>query len=140
LTPAAEDPAHGHEHAHEGVLHSHAHSHAAFIARQQDRLTELSTQHTLAGRLATIAVPFGVAASPDLTILPIALAASAYGTGAVVSSLAIFATLTISTFVGLTVLATAAGYQFKGEWLEKHATTITSIVLVVIGAVAFFGF
>ena len=138
--PVAEGPNHGHEHAHEGVVHSHAHSHAAFIARQQNRLTDLSTQSTLAGRLATIAVPFGVAASPDLTILPIALAASAYGGGAVIGSLAIFSTLTIGTFVGLTVIATAAGYQVKGEWLEKHANTITSTVLVAIGVVAFFGF
>ena len=136
----AEDPNHGHEHAHEGVVHSHAHSHSVFIARQQNRLTDLSTQSTLAGRLATIAVPFGVAASPDLTILPIALAASAYGRGAVIGSLAIFSTLTIGTFVGLTVIATAAGYQVKGEWLEKHANTITSIVLVAIGVVAFLGF
>lgn len=139
-TPALQDPAHGHAHAHQGVVHSHAHSHAVFIARQQDRLARASRQGTVAGRLATIAVPFGVAASPDLTILPIALAASAYGTAAVVSSLAIFAALTIGTFVGLTVVATAAGYQFRGEWLEKHSNTITAIVLIVIGVVAFIGF
>lgn len=134
------DPGHGHEHEHGGVVHSHAHSHAVFIARQQQRIVDASTRGTLAGRLATIAVPFGVAASPDLTILPLALAASAYGRAAVVSSLAIFATLTVATFVGLTVVATAAGYQVKGEWLEKNANTITSLVLVAIGLVAFFGF
>lgn len=138
--PALDDQSHGHEHAHAGVVHSHAHSHAVFIAHQQDRLTQISSRPTLAGRLATIAVPFGVAASPDLTILPIVLAAAAYGTGAVVSALAIFATLTIATFVGLTVVATAAGYQIKGEWLERNANTITSLVLVAIGVVAFFGF
>jgi hypothetical protein len=43
------------------------------------------------------------------------------------------------TFVGLTVIATAAGYQVQGEWLEKHANTITSFVLVAIGAAVFAG-
>jgi hypothetical protein len=81
-----------------------------------------------------------VAASPDLTILPVALAASALGTIAVVSVLSMFALLTIATFIGLTVMATLAGYQIKGDWLEKNATTITSLVLIAIGVVAFMGF
>lgn len=136
---APPEPTHGHEHEHQGVIHSHAHSHEAFLAREQQRIEEFANRPTLAGRLGTIAVPFGVAASPDLTILPIALGASAYGTAAVTASLLIFATLTIGTFVGLTVAATAAGYQFKGEWLEKHANTITSVVLIVIGVIAFIG-
>jgi len=37
------------------------------------------------------------------------------------------------------VIATAIGYQMRGEWLEDHATTITSIVLISIGAVAYIG-
>jgi hypothetical protein len=72
----------------------------------------------MAGRLATIAVPSGVAASPDLTILPLRLAASAYWGGAAVPALAAFAATTLATFVVVTVVATAAGYQFRGEWLE----------------------
>jgi len=90
-------------------------------------------------RLAAIAVPFGMAASPDLTILPVALAASAVGMGAVVSVLSVFAVFTIATFIGLTVIATLAGYQIKGDWLEKNANTITSLVLIAIGIVAYFG-
>ncbi|GAC1364715.1 MAG: hypothetical protein NVSMB44_24620 [Ktedonobacteraceae bacterium] len=91
-------------------------------------------------RLAAIAVPFGVAASPDLTILPVALAASAVGTGAIVSVLGTFAVLTIGTFIGLTVIATLIGYQIKGKWLEKNANAITSIVLIAIGILAYIGF
>jgi nickel/cobalt transporter (NicO) family protein len=90
-------------------------------------------------RLAAIAVPFGMAASPDLTILPVALAASAVGTVAVVSVLSVFAIFTIATFISLTVIATLAGYQIKGDWLEKNANTITSLVLIAIGIVAYFG-
>jgi len=38
------------------------------------------------------------------------------------------------------VLATLAGYQLKGEWLERHANTITAVVLIAIGVVAYIGF
>ncbi len=123
------------EHTHEHGEHGHDHSsHPAHAA------TKPASQQTLAGKLAAIAVPFGVAASPDLTILPVALAASAIGGGMVVSVLGVFAVLTIATFVGLTVLATLAGYQIKGAWLENNANTITSLVLIAIGIVAFVGF
>jgi len=122
---------HGHNHAHaHGHEEGHTHTGQATPARQQ----------TLARRLAAIAVPFGVAASPDLTILPVALAASAVGRGAVVGVIGVFAALTMATFIGLTVLATLAGYQIKGEWLERHATTITAVVLIAIGVVAYIGF
>ena len=84
-------------------------------------------------------VPFGVAASPDLTILPVAFAASTVGTVAVTGVLSVFALVTIGTFIGLTVVATLAGYQIKGDWLEKHANTITSLVLIAIGIVAYIG-
>ena len=134
------DASHEHEHAHGTELHSHPHSHEAFVENRVQFLAERSEQRTLAARLATIAVPFGVAASPDLTILPVALAASAYGGGAVVTVLGIFAAVTMCTFVGLTVIATVAGYQVKGEWLERHANSITSLVLVAIGLVAFLGY
>jgi ABC-type nickel/cobalt efflux system permease component RcnA len=137
-----EDPPddHDHEHAHTEVVHAHPHSHEEFIESRRQILIQRSTERGLAARLATIAVPFGVAASPDLTLLPVALAASAYGSGAVITVLVVFAGLTMLTFVGLTVIATLAGYQVKGAWLEDHANTITSLVLIAIGVVAYFGF
>lgn len=90
--------------------------------------------------MAAIAVPFGVAASPDLTILPVALAASAVGRGVVAGVIVVFAAVTMATFIGLTVLATLAGYRIEGEWLEDHAMTITALVLIAIGIVAYVGF
>lgn len=42
-------------------------------------------------------------------------------------------------FVGLTMVGAFVGYQIKGEWLERHATTITALVLIAVGAVAFVG-
>lgn len=126
---------HGHHHgeAHEHDHHEHDHEHAH--THDEPAVKELS----IARRLAAIAVPFGVAASPDLTILPVALAASAVGTGAVVGVLSVFTIVTIVTFVGLTIIATIAGYQIQGDWLEHNANTITSLVLIAIGVAAFLG-
>lgn len=121
---------HGFGHQHGGHHHDDAHEHSHHLTQEQ----------SLVKRLAAIAVPFGVAASPDLTILPVALAASTMGGVAVTGVLSIFALFTIGTFVGLTAVATLAGYQLKGAWLEENANTITSIVLVVIGVVAYIGF
>ncbi len=126
---------HGHDHDHD---HDHDHGHAD--GHDHDDDTASASQQTLARRLAAIAVPFGVAASPDLTILPVALAASAVGRGAVVGVIVVFAVVTMATFIGLTVLATLAGYQIKGEWLERNANTITALVLIAIGLVAYVGF
>ena len=142
---------HGHSHSGEGHAHTHdvgtTHNHVEEHGHEEHAhdhfahaTTKPASQQTLAGRLAAIAVPFGVAASPDLTILPVALAASALGGGMVVGVLGVFAVLTIATFIGFTVLATLAGYQIKGAWLENNANTITSLVLIAIGIVAFVGF
>ncbi|HEV2415994.1 MAG TPA: hypothetical protein VGX27_14415 [Candidatus Dormibacteraeota bacterium] len=130
---------HLHEHEHGGVRHSHRHHHEVFIQKQAELIAERSNRPTTLGRLSAIAVPFGVAASPDLSFLPFALAAAAYGVGAVGSVLGVFALVTMITFVGLTLVATAVGYQMHGEWLEKNANTITSLVLVVIGVIAYVG-
>ena len=130
---------HLHEHVHGGSKHSHRHNHQAFIRHRAHLIATRSAQHTVGGTLAAIIVPFGVAASPDLTFLPVAAAASVYGLSLVVTVILVFAVFTTVTFVGLTMIATAAGYHLKGEWLENNANTITSAVLIVIGVVAFIG-
>jgi nickel/cobalt exporter len=130
---------HSHEHLHEGVRHSHDHHHEAFVRAQASRIAERSEQASLVARLTAIAVPFGAAASPDLTFLPFAFAAGTHGRGSVAAVLAAFGAVTMLTFVGLTVIATAAGYQVQGVWLEKHANTITSLVLIAIGVAVFAG-
>ena len=89
--------------------------------------------------LAAIMVPFGAAASPDLTILPVFVAATAAGTGAAVGSLMVFAAVTIVTIVGLTLFATAGGYQVRGQWLDRWGNLFTAAVLVAIGALVLAG-
>jgi len=143
------EPPHEHEHSHDDV-EAHAHAHAHCLAHTHTNTWEHEHEHEhehvdapkqpLARRLGGVVVAFGVAASPDLTVLPVALAASAVGIGAVAGVLIAFTLVTMVTFVGLTVIAMLAGYQIKGEWLEKHATTITAVVLIGIGIVAFVGF
>ncbi len=127
---------HGHHHG-EGHVHDHG------LGEMQDDSHEhkysFRKEQPLVKRLAAITVPFGVAASPDLTILPVTLAASALGRVAVVGVLSVFAVFTIAAFIALTVIATMAGYQIKGDWLEENANTITSLVLIAIGIAAYLG-
>jgi threonine/homoserine/homoserine lactone efflux protein len=84
-------------------------------------------------------VPFGAAASPDLTILPVFLAATTAGAGTAVASLAVFAAVTIATIVGLTLAAARGGYEIRGQWLERWGNTLTAGVLVVIGVLVLTG-
>lgn len=84
-------------------------------------------------------VPFGAAASPDLTILPVFLAAATAGASTAVGSLAIFAAVTISTIVGLTLAACFGGYQIQGQWLERWGNVFTALVLIIIGALVLTG-
>lgn len=132
----------GHGHHHHDALHHH----------QDGRHMDMTEHHhggttgghdapaeSLARRLAAIAVPFGAAASPDLTILPVFLAASALGAGAVIGVLTTFSIVTLATFVVLTVGATLAGYQVQGEWLEENGNMLTAIVLVAIGVAVYAG-
>lgn len=116
----------GHDH---GRDHRHAHVHAHTRSDQRD--TARKTRfHGLAG----VMIPFGAAASPDLTILPVFLAATAAGLTTAVGSLVIFATVTIGTIVSLTLLACFGGYQIRGQWLERWGNVFTALVLIVIGA------
>jgi nickel/cobalt exporter len=89
--------------------------------------------------LAAIMVPFGAAASPDLTILPVFLAATTAGVAPAVGSVVIFAAVTIVTIVGLTLTAARGGYQIRGEWLERWGNVLTAVVLVVIGVLVLTG-
>jgi hypothetical protein len=120
---------HAHDHGHDHD-HDHAHHH------------EHEHEHRYRGRLggaAAIMVPFGAAASPDLTILPVFLAAAAVGAGTAVGSLLAFAAVTIATIVGLTLLATIGGYQVRGKWLERWGNVLTAAALLIIGALVLTG-
>ena len=78
-------------------------------------------------------VPFGAAASPDLTILPVFLAASAAGTLPAVGSLVVFSAVTIGTIVGLTVSASLGGARIRARWLDRWGNAFSAAVLVAIG-------
>jgi nickel/cobalt exporter len=89
--------------------------------------------------LSAIMIPFGAAASPDLTILPVFLAAAAVGAGTAVGSLLAFAVVTIATIVALTLLATFGGYQLHANWIDRWGNAITALVLLVIGTLVLTG-
>lgn len=111
------DHEHDHEHEHEHDRHDHEHH---------------GSRRGLGG-LAAVMVPFGAAASPDLTILPVFLAATAAGVGTAIGSLVIFAIVTIGTIMGLTLAATRGGYEIRGQWLERWGNVFTALVLIIIG-------
>src|SRR5204862_279784 len=68
------------------------------------------------------------------TILPVFLAPAAVGTGTALGSLLAFALVTVTTIVGLTLLATLGGYQLRARWLDRWGNAITALVLLIIGA------
>jgi hypothetical protein len=119
----------GHGHHHDGHGHTHHHVHDDHSHDESRRV----------GGLAGIMVAFGAAASPDLTILPVFLAASAAGAATAIGSLLAFALATIGTIVALTLLATLGGYRLRGGWLERWANAITVGVLSVIGTLVLTG-
>jgi nickel/cobalt transporter (NicO) family protein len=112
-----------HDHHHEHHDHEHGHGHA----------------HGRLGGLAAVMVPFGAAASPDLTILPVFLAATTAGVATAVGSVVIFAAVTIGTIMGLTLAAARGGYQIRGEWLERWGNLFTAGVLAAIGVLVLLG-
>ena len=128
---------HGHSHDHDhgrGHAHGHGHAHDHHHGHDQDQRAQRSL-----GGLAAVMVPFGAAASPDLTILPVFLAATTAGVATAIVSLLIFAVVTVGTIVGLTLAATRGGYQVQGEWLERWGNAFTALVLVIIGALVLTG-
>jgi len=151
------DHAHGSadEHEHEpghdhGLVHDDAgqpgHQYAEARARPARRAGHVSRLRPVDPRrpdagvsggrvsgLASVMVPFGAAASPDLTILPVFLAATTVGVAASIGSLLIFSGVTITTIVGLTLIATFGGYQIRGPWLQRWGNLLTALTLVVIG-------
>ncbi|MEC3955874.1 hypothetical protein VMT65_22765 [Nocardia sp. CDC153] len=132
---------HGHGHAHHDHAHTHDHDDHDHGAghRAVDTIPVTATAHehrhgqNRVTRLLAFVIPFGAAASPDLTILPVFLAASAVGVTAAVGTLVAFSLVTLGTIVGLTLLGVVAGYQLRGAWIDKSANLITAAVLVLLG-------
>jgi threonine/homoserine/homoserine lactone efflux protein len=138
---ALELSGHGHSHAHglSDDADADGHGHHPSQLRGHIPVPAVGSPRTRVSALAGIMVPFGAAASPDLTILPVFLAAATVGAGTAVGSLIAFAAVTICTIVGLTLLAAAGGYRIRGQWLERWANSITAGVLIVIGTLVLAG-
>jgi nickel/cobalt transporter (NicO) family protein len=122
---------HGHRHPHD---RDHPHRHD----RRHDQRHAPAQESRLRG-LAAIMIPFGAAASPDLTILPVFLASAAAGVTTAISSLVIFAAVTIGTIVGLTLTACFGGYRIQGPWLERWGNLFTALTLIAIGTLVLAG-
>jgi nickel/cobalt exporter len=119
---------HNHDHDHD---HSHGHEHA--LGDDEGHGVAAAIDGSTRRRLFTILVPLGAAASPDLTILPVFLAAAAVSVATAIGALVVFATATIGTMVVLTVVAFLTGYKLEGNWMDRWGNLITAGILLVIG-------
>jgi nickel/cobalt transporter (NicO) family protein len=117
------DHDHHHHHHHDHDHDHHEHDHHDHHDHHDDHPPS---------RLALL-IPFGAAASPDLTILPVFLAATTAGTVTAIGTVVLFGAVTIATFVLLTTLAAMGALRVDGEWLERYGNLVTAGVLVVIG-------
>ena len=122
---------HGHSHDHD---HDHQHSHN----HGHDHVHAAGDVGRVRSAVA-LAVPFGAAASPDLTILPVFLAASAFGGATAVGSLLVFAVVTVATIVGLTVAASLGAARLTAPWIERRANLLTAATLLVLGCLIALG-
>ncbi|WP_201777132.1 hypothetical protein [Streptacidiphilus neutrinimicus] len=120
-----------HEHDH-GPGHRHGHDHSATAVLDRPRTAAMAEQGR-GRRLAGLLIPFGAAASPDLTILPVFLAAGALGTTAALGSLAAFTVATVGTIVGLTTATALGARLLTAPWIERRANLITALTLIGIG-------
>ncbi len=122
-----------------GRGHAQAHSHDHGHGHDHDH-SPAGGDHDHGGRgRGAFMVSFGAAASPDLTILPVFLAATAAGAGTAIASLVAFAAVTVTTIVVLTLLATIGGYGLHSHWLERWGNAFTALVLVVVGVLVLTG-
>jgi hypothetical protein len=119
------------DHDHDGLARPHGDGTTAVLARPGPAARE----HAPSG-VAGLLVPFGAAASPDLTILPIFLAASALGTTAALGCLAAFTVATAATIVGLTTATALGARLLTAPWIDRRANFITAITLIAMGGLA----
>jgi nickel/cobalt transporter (NicO) family protein len=122
------DHDHSQQHDHDGHDHAHRRSTTAVLEQPEPIPPERGARG-----VAGLLIPFGAAASPDLTILPVFLAASALGVTAAVGSLAAFSLATVATIVGLTTATALGARLFTASWLDRRANLITALTLIAIG-------
>jgi nickel/cobalt transporter (NicO) family protein len=137
-----EDAVSHHDHQH-GADHDHDHDHQEHAGHGGGTalLDRPATKAQARGGrgLAALLVPFGAAASPDLTILPVFLAASTLGAGAAVGSLTAFALVTVVTIVGLTIATALGARLLTAPWIDRGANLLTAGTLLLIGALVVSG-
>jgi len=130
-----DNDSHSHDsHSHDSDNHgSRNHDHSHHSHQNQGRGHHDHDRAHPSRGLAAVLVPFGAAASPDLTILPVFLAAGAVGVVASISSLIAFAAVTVGTMVGLTTATAAGAKLLTAPWIDRGANLLTAGTLLVLG-------
>jgi nickel/cobalt exporter len=136
LTGHGQGHSHDHDAGYDGHGHANDHDRGPGSTPGHDQTDHPGHDgaHDHVPGLASVMVPFGAAASPDLTILPVFLAATTVGVATSIGALLIFAGVTIATILGLTLVAAFGSYQIRGRWLERWGNLLTAVTLIVIGS------
>jgi hypothetical protein len=137
----------GHHHEGEGRHHDHHHGGSQTHANADhlhDTVTALlerpaEVQPAPPHSRTTLLVAFGAAASPDLTILPVFLAAGALGPAAAAGTLTAFAVATIAAITGLTTVAAFGARRLTAPWTDRAANRLAAATLLVVGALVVTG-
>jgi hypothetical protein len=157
--PAAHGHPHPHPHSHPHLATDHHHAATAVLDRPGRQLADSpatamtaspeshpghetpATDHPHQPRRtpAGLLVAFGAAASPDLTILPVFLAAGALGPAPAIAALGAFAAATIATMVGLTTAAAHGARRLTAPWTDRGANLLVAATLLGIGALVAVG-
>jgi nickel/cobalt exporter len=121
-------------HPHDAATKPHPHAVAVLERPTVIPTPDPHDPHHHRRSLLAFLVPFGAAASPDLTILPLFLAAGALGVIPALAVLSAFAASTIAAIVGLTTATALGAARLTAPWIEKRANTLTAATRLVIGA------
>jgi putative Mn2+ efflux pump MntP len=112
----AEEP-HGHDH---GEPHGHSHEGEHGHVHAQEAKSPYA-----------LVIIMGL--TPCIALLPMAFAASTFGTGVTVLTISIFAISTLVPILGLTFLGSLGLAKLKLNWFEKYGDIITGVVIGCIG-------
>lgn len=88
---------------------------------------------------ARLAVPLGMAASPNIAIVPVVLIARTRGTWTAVGVVAGFACATLIAFMVLALAAQWTTDRLPLAWMERHADDVAAGLLAALGVAAWWG-
>jgi ABC-type nickel/cobalt efflux system permease component RcnA len=158
---------HEHSHSHEeGHIHSHGEENSVALQKNADGLANFAEIHSHVEETHThdhdhgdshqhshvegdghvhyqdakspYALVLIMGLTPCVALLPMAFAASHFGTGVTVATIVLFTVSTLIPILGLTFLGSLGLGALKLDWFEKYGDIITGVVIGCIGLMTTF--